>query len=171
MVAEDADHPMLIALVVIARRDRRCHYTSLRSYLFQQVDDTLSQHQRVPAGPSRMPSQSRKQRARSSERTFAAIYDTDANGVLAEQLPATAGWTGGVPVVPVKKLERSLTSQGQSLDMTVTATSGTQFRLFAENVQALIHGQGGFSGLFVVAVPLNGVTGHRSPPPGTGAGS
>ena len=156
---------MLIALVVIALgATDAVTYTSLRSYLFQQVDDTLSSISAVPGGAV----ENALLNPGNSELglpngTFAAIYDTDANGVLAEQLPATAGWTGGVPVVPVKKLERSLTSQGQSLDMTVTATSGTQFRLFAENVQALIHGQGGFSGLFVVAVPLNGVTGtaHR----------
>ena len=156
---------MLIALVVIALgATDAVTYTSLRSYLFQQVDDTLSSISAVPGGAV----ENALLNPGNSELglpngTFAAIYDTDANGVLAEQLPAPAGWTGGVTVVPVKKLERSLTSQGQSLDMTVTATSGTQFRLFAENVQALIHGQGGFSGLFVVAVPLNGVTGtaHR----------
>jgi len=156
---------MLIALVVVALgATDAVTYTSLRSYLFQQVDNTLSSISAVPGGAveNALLNPGNNELGLPNG-TFAAIYDTDADGALAEQLPATAGWTGGVPVVPVKNLERSLTSQGQSLDITVTAASGTQFRLFAENVQAFIHGQGGFSGLFVVAVPLNGVTGtaHR----------
>jgi len=96
--------------------------------------------------------------------TFAAIYDLNANGELYTQLAPTAGWTGGAPVVPLKTLEQLLPSQGDSLKMSVPGSGDGRFRLFAQNVPV----RPGFSfqtfdGLFVVAIPLNGVDGtaHR----------
>ena len=87
---------------------------------------------------------------------------TSHGGALYQQLPPTADWNGGVPVVPVKTLEQSLSDQG-SFVTTVPGTSGTRFRLIAQTVDAQPLGSPPFSALFVVAIPLNGVTGtaHR----------
>jgi len=162
---------MLIALVVVALgATDAITYTSLRSYLFQQVDSTLANISAVSSVPGvggvveNALLNPEHNELGLPNGTFAAIYDTDAGAVLAQQLPATAGWTGGVPVVPVKYLEGALPNLGQSVTMSTQGTSDTRFRLFAESVQvAAIRGQGSFSGLFVVAIPLNGVEGtaHR----------
>ncbi|MGD1011847.1 MAG: HAMP domain-containing sensor histidine kinase [Acidimicrobiales bacterium] len=162
---------MLIGLMVVALgATDTITYTSLRSYLFQQLDNTLSSISAVPNGVVLNALYNSQNNSANNELglpngTFAAIYDTDANGVLAEQLPATAGWTGGVPVVPVGGLERSLTTEGESRKLTTAGTSGTHFRLFAEAVVVKPGGVGAvpFNGIFVVAIPLNGVTGtaHR----------
>jgi two-component system OmpR family sensor kinase len=138
-------------------------YTSLRTYLFQQLDSTLSSISAVPNGVVVNALYNSQNNVANNELglpngTFAAIYDADTNGVLAEQLPATAGWTGGIPNVPVASLERSLTSRGQMLELTTSGTSGSQFRLSAELVVVTPAGAPRFFGIFVVAIPINGVT-------------
>ena len=93
--------------------------------------------------------------------TFAAVYDTDDGRRSTRQLPATAGWSGGVPGRPGSALSRSQSEPwGSPLMTTVPGTSGTWFRLFAQAVQAV---PGGIQRVFVDAIPLNGVTGtaHR----------
>jgi two-component system OmpR family sensor kinase len=162
---------VLIALVIIALgATDAITYTSLRSYLFQQVDDTLTSISVVPDGAVEraLVFQATGQQANGElglpNGTFAAIYDLATNGGRYQQLAPTAGWTGGVPIVPLKALEVSLPAQGDSLKMTVSGSLSTRFRLSAENVLV----RPGFNfqpfnGLFVVAIPLNGVNGtaHR----------
>jgi two-component system OmpR family sensor kinase len=162
---------VLIALVIIALgATDAITYTSLRSYLFQQVDDTLTSISVVPDGAVEraLVFQATGQQANGElglpNGTFAAIYDLATNGGRYQQLAPTAGWTGGVPIVPLKALELSLPAQGDSLKMTVRGSLSTRFRLSAENVLV----RPGFNfqpfnGLFVVAIPLNGVNGtaHR----------
>ena len=162
---------VLIALVIIALgATDAITYTSLRSYLFQQVDDTLTSISVVPDGAVEraLVFQATGQQANGElglpNGTFAAIYDLATNGGRYQQLAPTAGWTGGVPIVPLKALELSLPTQGDSLKMTVSGSLSTRFRLSAENVLV----RPGFNfqpfnGLFVVAIPLNGVNGtaHR----------
>src|ERR1019366_2964662 len=158
---------VLIALVIIALgATDAITYTSLRSYLFQQVDDTLTSISVVPDGAVEraLVFQATGQQANGElglpNGTFAAIYDLATNGGRYQQLAPTAGWTGGVPIVPLKALELSLPAQGDSLKMTVRGSLSTRFRLSAENVLV----RPGFNfqpfnGLFVVAIPLNGVNG------------
>jgi len=162
---------VLVALVIVALgATDTITYTSLRSYLLQQVDNTLTSISVVPDGAVEraLLLQGNGQQANGElglpNGTFAAIYDLDANGGLYQQLAPTTGWTGGVPVVPLKTLEPSLPAQGDSLKMTASGSLSTRFRLSAENVlvRSGFNSQP-FNGLFVVAIPLNGVNGtaHR----------
>ena len=166
---------VLIALVIIALgATDAITYTSLRSYLFHQVDDTLISISVVgnstrPAGPVERAlivqgtSRQGNDELGLPNGTFAAIYNLDANGLLYDHLAPTAGWTGGAPIVPLKTLALSLPAQGDSLKITVGGSLGSSFRLSAENVVVTPFGSQPFNGLFVVAIPLNGVNGtaHR----------
>lgn len=162
---------VLIALVVVALGTTDAiTYTSLRSYLFQQLDGTLTSISVVSTTPGGQEGQVARALFRDAgfgnnelglpSGTFAAIYNVNNGGDLFTALPATAGWKGGTPIVPVKSLEHSLPGLGSSLRTTVTGNTGTRFRLLAQviPVTVLSSNPGTFTGLFVVAIPVTGVT-------------
>ena len=111
---------VLIALVVVALgATDAITYTSLRSYLFQQVDTTLTSISTVSNGPGQ---EGQVERALFNtfgngelglpNGTFAALYDTDTAEPSINSSRRPPSWTGCPGRPASRRLEQSLSDQG-----------------------------------------------------------